>query len=276
MTLIYLFIFVLGAIVGSFLNVVILRHNTGRDLSGRSGCFSCGKKLHWYELFPVFSFLLQSGKCKGCKSRISYQYPLVEFSTGILFVLFAYLNDIIFFPSLLNILILVTDWAIWSTLVVIFVYDLKHMIIPDKFAVIFSIFALIRISILFYFKAVTFPFVIGHIVAGFVLALFFFSLWAISRGRWMGLGDSKLALGIGFYLGLAQGLSALAFAFWIGAFVALSRIGYERLMSTVGLRKGLKTITMKSEIPFAPFLILGTLLAFIFQNDLFHLAFFFS
>src|SRR5574343_2050011 len=79
--------FVFGAIVGSFLNVVSLRFNTGVGLGGRSKCMSCGTGLTWKELVPIFSFLFQRGACKKCKSKISWQYPLVEFVAGVIFVL---------------------------------------------------------------------------------------------------------------------------------------------------------------------------------------------
>src|SRR6185369_13016413 len=85
-------ILVFGILVGSFLNVVTLRWNTGMSISrGRSKCFSCGKDLKWYELLPVASFAAQRGKCRGCEAKISWQYPLVELASGLCFVL-AYLR----------------------------------------------------------------------------------------------------------------------------------------------------------------------------------------
>ncbi|MFA4853534.1 MAG: prepilin peptidase, partial [Bacteroidales bacterium] len=84
--LIFVFIFLLGTIVGSFLNVVIFRFNTGRTITtGRSICMNCNRDLRWYELIPVLSFLIQSGKCRRCASKISHQYPLVEIVTGLVF-----------------------------------------------------------------------------------------------------------------------------------------------------------------------------------------------
>ena len=72
------FTFIFGTILGSFLNVVILRHNSGMTTGGRSMCFSCGKTLHWHELLPVVSYVMLRGKCSQCKSGISLQYPVVE------------------------------------------------------------------------------------------------------------------------------------------------------------------------------------------------------
>ena len=79
------FYFIFGTIVGSYLNVVVLRYYLKSSLKGRSFCFSCGKKLNWYELVPVLSYIALKGHCKGCKSKISPQYLVVELLTGVLF-----------------------------------------------------------------------------------------------------------------------------------------------------------------------------------------------
>jgi len=243
------FIFALGAVIGSFLNVVIFRFNTSRSLSGRSACLYCGKELRWYELIPIVSFLLLRGRCASCKSRLSIQYPLVEFITAVIFVLVFYK----IFPS--PVFELTTNSLIaigylltcFSLLIVISAYDLRHTIIPDVLAYIFIAFALLR-PFLFPFPGEN---LIYAVSAGPLFAAPFAVLHFASRGRWMGLGDAKLALGLGFFLGLARSAFALVFSFWIGALVSLFL-----------LFLGKRGFTMKSEIPFAPFLVLGSVIAF--------------
>ncbi len=237
------FAFILGTIIGSFLNVVILRWNTGASIAvDRSRCFSCGATLHWYELIPVLSFLAQGGRCRSCGSKISWQYPLVEMVTGVLFALIVWL-----FPPL-SLAAILTDllfFAIWSTLVVIVVYDMRHKIIPDIFAYLLAFFGIVLILI----HASNGVFNWWNLAAGPLLALPLFLLWLVSGGRWMGLGDSKLMLGIGWLLGLNAGGAALILAFWIGAAVGIVLIVFRR-------------VAFKSEIPFAPFLVAGTAVAF--------------
>jgi prepilin signal peptidase PulO-like enzyme (type II secretory pathway) len=230
--------FVFGLIVGSFLNVVIYRYNTGQGIGGRSRCFSCGRGLRWFELIPVVSLLLQRGRCRHCGSKISIQYLLVELLTGILF-LAAYLKVGLLWPDISLLLL------IFSALVVIAVYDLRHKIIPDGVVYTFSFLAILLTR----FQTL-------YLIAGVGLFLFFASLWLVSGGRWMGFGDAKLALGIGFMLGPILGVSAVIVAFWSGA---LWGLGLMLLSHTGRLLRGGKSFTMKSELPFAPFLILGLL-----------------
>ncbi|MEY2702943.1 MAG: hypothetical protein RLY43_1581, partial [Bacteroidota bacterium] len=139
-----IFFIILGAIIGSFLNVVILRINTGRGLNGRSGCLSCNKKLHWHELIPIVSYFVLKRRCSGCKSKISWQYPLVEISTAILFfAIFQKQIPVFEYAPLLALIEIIFYLIIWSILVVIFVYDLRHTIIPNKLVYLFAILAFI-------------------------------------------------------------------------------------------------------------------------------------
>jgi len=271
-SLLLVIFFVLGLIIGSFLNVVILRMNTAKSLGGRSACMSCLNKLSWYELIPLFSFLGLRGRCRNCKTKISIQYPLVEFATGLIFAsLFLKFQDIFFISTFLFAITYIFYAVLFSLLVVIATYDLRHKIIPDRLSLVFGVLAFIG---LFFFHATagqvnvnSFSIFYWHIptifnfLSGIFIALPFALFWLISSGRWMGLGDAKLALGVGWLLGLAGALSGLVIAFWTGAIIGLFLII---------LKKG---YGMKSEIPFAPYLVLGAFLAFIFSLNLFGIVF---
>ena len=241
-----------GLIIGSFLNVVILRHGA-RTVGGRSGCLSCGAPLLPYDMIPVVSWVVLRGRCRACGSRISVQYPLVEASSAILFALVGL--------SGLSIPLTIVSLLIMALLVLIATYDIRHTIIPDEWAYGFAVLALIAAS----------PFALTQggmsgivmlLIAGPACALPLFVLWLVSRGRWMGLGDAKLALGIGWLLGLASGFAAILFAFVLGALVSVcvllplqylqARMGSGRIS---GSRTRAKGFTMKSEVPFGPFLI---------------------
>ncbi len=245
-----LIFFGLGLIIGSFLNVVIYRYNTAQTFGGRSACMSCQSKLHWYDLVPVFSFVALSGRCRTCKTKLSFQYPLVELATGVFFaILFSKFQNL-FFVDILSFSITYGYYVIlFSLLLVIAVYDLKHKIIPDTLALFFGVLSFIGI---FFFEGnginLHYPGITG-LFSGLILALPFALLWLVSSGRWMGLGDAKLMVGIGYLLGLSRGLAAVMIAFWIGAFVGILLL----LLAKRG---------MKSELPFAPFLVLGTMISF--------------
>lgn len=247
MIFIPIIVFVFGLIIGSFLNVVILRLNTGRSIvSGRSKCTTCSRELQWYELVPVFSFLFLGGKCRSCKNQISFQYAFVELLTAISFAI-AYIKIVI--PGEFT----TTSWInfiftliIISLSMVMLVYDLKHKIIPDK--IVFPFIILAFLSVVFRFFSIE-TFQIGKfIVEGIVVALPFLMLWFISKGRFMGFGDVKLALGIGWLVGLASGFAVIIISFWIGGVVGLFLMSISRKYK------------MDSQIPFAPFLILALFL----------------
>lgn len=248
------FIFILGLIIGSFLNVVILRYGTKKSISkGSSQCPRCQKKLKWYELIPVLSYLFLRGKCTNCHKKISIQYPLVELTTGFVF-LFNFKVWIPVFSGVMNTnlwLFILTTLAL-CFLIIIFVYDLYHKIIPDEWSYTFGGLSLIYLFI---------NFSGFDLMAPILLFLPFYLLWRISNGTWIGLGDGKLAFGIGGFLGFAYGISALVLSFWIGALYAVLIMLIDRLS------KGKKNITMKSEIAFGPFMIIGFLIVYFYQID---------
>lgn len=249
--LLYFFVFVFGTIIGSFLNVVIARYGE-ESLLGRSHCPSCGKTLTPLELIPIVSFLFLKGKCQNCRVPISFQYPIVEFLSGALFLslytIYGFSFAFIFYS------------VIWSILLVITVYDFKHTIIPDLLVFLFIFLSLGDIAWGVFIGG--FSGYLPYLIAGPIFFTPFFLLWFLSKGEWMGLGDGKLALGIGFFLGLAGGFDAIILSFWIGAVVSLLLIFLQKIHA---LSFGNKKITMKSEIPFGPFLVLGMALVFFFQ-----------
>ena len=260
--LIAIFVFCLGAIIGSFLNVVVLRYQTGLSIvTGKSMCFSCSKTLSWYELIPIFSFLAQKARCRKCLSKISWQYPAVETITACLFLaVYLHLGGLmaVWWQLVLTLIFI-------SFLIIISVYDLNHKIIPDGWSLSLAIISVVYIALTLWPTT-------GHgsfwdWLAGPLLAAPLALLWLISGGRWMGLGDGKLMLGLGWFLGLSQGLSGMIFGFWLGAV-------YGLIIMIFGLSLFGKKITIKSEVPFAPFLIMGWLLAYFLGIDLLHLGMF--
>lgn len=256
--LILIFVFVFGTIIGSFLNVVIYRYNSGTSpLTGRSQCFSCGKTLSWRQLVPVLSFLASHGRCAECGVRLSWQYPIVETLSGIIFVSVFLLNKPIPETTLLLL--------IFSTLLVIAVYDLRHQIIPDGLVAFFAVLGLANFFLATSMsRAFHFPYV-WTLIAGPMLFFPFWALWAVSGGRWLGLGDGKLALGIGWFLGATLGGSAIMLGFWIGAGWALTVMAYQRIAKKFSGGK----LSMQSEIPFGPFLILGTVIVYFTHANFF-------
>ena len=260
-------VFLFGLIVGSFLNVVILRWNTGMTISkGRSRCFSCGKTLDWYELIPLASFFLQRGSCRKCGSKISWQYPLVELGGGLAFV-FAYIHTSGAFYSGLAFASFILTAALLCLYIVVVAYDMRHKIIPDFFSYLAGIVSLCLIGVDWAATGAIDPY---RLIAGPALFLFFWAFWYFSKGTWMGLGDGKLALSMGWALGLSQGLAALMLSFWIGAIISLAIMAFQRI------KNGKSKLGMRSEIPFGPFLILGFLTVFLsgidIQTILSHLA----
>lgn len=263
-TIIFIIVFLLGTIIGSFLNVVIYRFNTSRSvIVGRSMCMTCSHTLRWYEMIPVLSFLAQKGKCRSCATTISHQYPLVEAITGIVFAIIAFHFLPIIYISVNTFVFLLSFFVfLFSILIVIAVYDIRHKVIPDRLVYTFAFFALVStfinttgIGSLFMKPS------LEVFSAGIVLALPFALIWLFSKGRLMGLGDAKLILGIGWLFGYAQGIAVIVISFWIGAVFSIIALLFSRM-----------NVNMKTEIPFAPFLILAMIIVLYTGINFFELS----
>ncbi|MBI4138437.1 MAG: prepilin peptidase [Candidatus Wildermuthbacteria bacterium] len=280
-------VFLFGLAAGSFLNAFLYRmaladglENGPKDAEtsiskGRSYCPKCGHKLSWQNLIPLVSFVLLGGKCGHCKKPVSFQYPLVELAVGLVFLLAWYLaasGEVIHTLTGLRIGYLA---AVGSLLIGIFVYDLKHFIIPDK--LIFSAIGLAVLWRIFEFLfALTsvegwlepWDFIrnfelgirnsalfINPLASALGASFFFLSIYVLSKGRAMGFGDVKLAFFMGLFLGWPNILVALFFAFFLGAVAGVFLILQKK--------KG-----WRSQVPFGPFLVAGVLFALLFGDTL--------
>jgi leader peptidase (prepilin peptidase)/N-methyltransferase len=255
MILVALFIF--GLIIGSFLNVVILRLPKEHSLSGRSVCPHCGHMLESEDLVPLFSYLFLKGRCRYCKSKISPRYFIIELLTGLLFLF----TGLCFFPvSSLGWAILLRALFVVAILIPVFVVDLEHYLILDK-VLLFGDIGILGFNLILDLLQKNFSLPTSYLISGLIAAaaifILFFALWLFSKGRALGFGDVKLVAFLGLALGWPQ--------IWVGLFLSVVMGG---MAGTVLLISGKKTL--KSRVPFGTFLSLGAFLALFFGNFLLH------
>jgi len=246
--LVVIFIFILGTIIGSFLNVVIDRIPAGFPLTGRSHCDHCQKELTPQELIPLLSFLWQKGHCTACGAKLEWQYPLVELTTGLLFVLaFVRFSSASFSLPLSPSPYLLTPnllfhLFLFSSLLTLAIIDFKTSLLPDIINL-----PTIVISLIFLFIFSPLHIFLTSLITALISAFFFWLIIFLTKGRGMGEGDIRLGFLMGLILGWPKTLIALYLAFFLGAFVALALIA--------GRKK-----RFGQTIPFGPFLILATFL----------------
>jgi prepilin signal peptidase PulO-like enzyme (type II secretory pathway) len=225
-------LFVLGACVGSFLNVVVLRFNSERSsLWERSQCRQCHKTLRWWELVPIISYLGLRGRCARCGARLLVQYPLVELCLGIVFVWVLYPLPLTVADLLQQLLLI----AAIAGLLTIGLIDFYTFLLPDTH-ILFLTGVAVLLQLL-HGNVVT----LGTLLAVIGGAGFLLMLWLITRGQGIGLGDVKLMVPLGLLLG---GMGTVVLLF--GAFCLGGMIGALLLL------RG--SAVLKTPIPFGPFL----------------------
>ena len=265
MEMIYFYGIIFGLVSGSFVNAWVYRLDTGESiLFERSHCVSCKKKIRWYDLIPLFSFINLKGKCRDCQKPISVEYPLVEIVTAVFYFAIIYLNRFTI-GNFLGWAPIIYQMLLLVFLETIFIFDLKHYLIPDDaisgaiiLAIIFQViegltasYSGIDIAVLPYI----FSLITNRILAIVFAGGFLWFLAFISKEKWMGWGDVRLALLMGLILGYPNALIALFIAFIIGAIIGLV------LILT-------KKESLKGMVPFAPFLIIGTITVFYWGNHI--------
>ncbi len=233
--------FVLGAIIASFVGVIVGRYGTEQSiLWGRSRCDACGTPLPWWALVPVVSYLIVRGRAHCCGARISFIAPVSEIVLGGLFVCTALKLGLM--PALPFALLAL------SALLALVLYDLAHQILPQVFLGVF-IGATLAAALL---EAPSRQALGTSLVVAGSIALALFALYAASRGRAVGLADAPLALGLALLVG-PSALPGFLFSFWIGAVIGIIILARRPAGSRMGI-----------EVPFAPFLAAGFLLAYFF------------
>ncbi len=267
-----IFVCVLGACIGSFLNVVIYRVPNERSLLPDSACPNCGNKIKFYHNIPIFGWLMLGGKCKSCKAPIAWRYPAIELLTAVVFGVVYW--QIGFVPYLAVAL------AFAATMISLVFIDADHMILPNVITYpMFVIALLIRVTYPIFFTPVTYFSDINH---GPISSLTGFPLWAISLagalfgaligggGLWlvgalwkllrgvdaMGLGDVKLLFGIGALLGWRLTLLTIFLGAFTGAIAGAAMLIVR------------KDKDMQSQIPFGIFLGIGSIIAMLFGDKL--------
>jgi prepilin signal peptidase PulO-like enzyme (type II secretory pathway) len=254
------FLFIFGIIIGSFLNVLILRHGTGWGISGRSKCLVCNTTLTAVDLVPILSYLILRTRCRHCRTPISPQYPFIELLTGILFTLaglsiYLTTQDLLIDPYYV-ITKLILLLAIITSLVFLLAYDMRQMILPDK-AVFMFIFLAILFRLILHPEYAT---MLDMAYGALATTLPLFLIYLVTRGMALGFGDVKLSIGIGILLGPLLGITAIWYSFVIGAFLGIILI----------LTRNAKRTTM---IPFAPFLITGLFITLFTQYNIYDLLY---
>ena len=217
----YIYTVVLGLLVGSFLNVCILRIPAGKSIViGASHCPTCQRKLRPYELIPVFSWLVQKGRCRGCKAAISVQYPIIELANTLLWLLAARFCG--FNPDL------PLSCALLSALLALSIIDARTQEIPFGFNVFIGVLALLRTGASVYNGGVSAA--LPHIIGAAAIFLPLYIIYIVSGRRAVGGGDVKLVLTTGLFLGW----QLIVLGFFAGCFLGAVIHSIRMRLSGVG------------------------------------------
>lgn len=233
-------LFVLGALLSSFITVISERVNTGSSwVRGTSACNSCGVHLKLWDMVPILSWVVSRGQCHVCKARIPWIYSLGEFLLGVAFVMAHFYTGLT--------IALVPLLCAIATLFFIVVYDLRHTIVPTISSALLTIFS----GIYAYLSAFNGTDFLLSLSVAAVIGSIFLLIHVFSKGRAMGGGDAPVVFALSLLVGATQAIAGVLFSFWIGALVGIAILVTRPKGHRIGI-----------EVPFVPFLAAGYALAF--------------
>ncbi len=231
--------FIMGIVIGSFLNVCIYRIPKKEDIAvERSHCMSCGHVLSWYELIPVISFTIQGGKCRSCKKKISWQYPIVELMNGLAWIAVLWTNGLEW-KTILYCLCA-------SILIVITVIDARTYEIPFGLNIAITVLGVIHL-------AIDYPHWYEYLIGFFIVSGFFYILYLVTKGRGIGGGDIKLMAAAGLLLGWKLILLAMVIGCVLGAIIHPIRMAVSK---------------KDHVLAFGPYLSVGIFLSILFGKEI--------
>lgn len=253
MTLTPLLFLIIGTIIGSYLNVISLRRvakltakeSTNQLKSRRSFCPACKHTLSWWELIPILSFTFLRGRCARCHGPISVQYPIVELACGL--IALAIFSPLTF--SAADFVPATLTFIICTLLIVLFIIDLRTMLLPDYYVLLLSLVAMALVAL----QTADLTLLITNNLAGLATGVGFLGLILILPPHGIGIGDIKLMVPLGFVFGWPQTIVLLGLSFIIGGLVGIWLL----------LRKKAQ---LKTAIPFGPFLCGTAILLLIFPS----------
>ncbi len=249
-TLIGIMIFILGIVIGSFLNVCIYRLPLGKSIAASpSACPACGERLRAFDLIPVFSYLLLGGKCRYCKEKISVQYPLIEVLNGALYLLLYLRFGLVW--------VLPVYMALISLLIVISMIDFRHMEIPNGLVIAGLAVGAVQLAASLFtpYFGVWHSYVIGFLAGGLPLLLIALFCTYVMKKEGMGGGDVKLMAFAGLIIGWKLTVTAYLIGIVTGAAAGILLLAFGRK------KRG-------DAIPFGPFLSLGVVISVFFGQAL--------
>jgi prepilin signal peptidase PulO-like enzyme (type II secretory pathway) len=237
--------FLFGLIIGSFLNCLIWRLYKEETVLGRSYCPKCGQELRWYDNIPVLSFIFLKGKCRFCGDKISWQYPLVEIITGLLFAFSYYFS----LQNGLSFLELFFYFFVISLSIIIFVFDLRWYLIPVWVVIIGGV---LIISLNIFFGAS----ILNVLLSMLIGASFFGLQYLITRGKGIGEGDIWLGALFGaIFPDIKLLILSIFLTYIIGGLVAMVLIIFK--IKKIG-----------SRLPLGIFLSLSLLIVLFFGKEI--------